>query len=307
MRGFGLEAIGKCLRMTTKTNNEDTRKRRIRNALVAAPVVGACALAALPASAAASSQASATALQEVEQRLATATASSETVKGQLTFSGRLPRKLAALDAAGISFTGELTASPAAAQVQLTAAGKSETVLADGEALYLRDAKLAGKDGGKPWVKITRAEVDQLLHSNPTLDASGLAPDTAHPYAGVAKVLSETKGARSFGTSTVDGQSVTVFGGTLPAAKIAEEVFSRKLAAGLRDFHIVLPGSFRVDVNAQGIPVRSDTTLLLPGGITLTSVEEITAVDTPLTITPPPAGETITAGEAERIVKAEKAK
>jgi hypothetical protein len=293
--------------MTTKTVNRETRKRRIRNALAAAPLVGACALAALPASAAASSPASATELQEVEQRLATATASSETVKGQLTFSGRLPRKLAALDAAGISFTGELTASPAAAQVQLTAAGKSETVLTDGEALYLRDAKLAGKDGGKPWVKITRAEVDQLLHSNPTLNASGLAPDTAHPYAGVAKVLSETKDARSFGASTVDGQSVSVFGGTLPAAKIAEEVLSRKLAAGLRDFHIVLPGTFRVDVNAQGIPVRSDTTLLLPGGVTLSSVEEIAAVDTPVTITPPPAGETITATEAEKIVKAEKAK
>ncbi len=250
---------------------------------------------------------SATELQEVEQRLSTATPSSETVKGQMTFSGHLPRKLAALDAAGITFTGELTASPAAAQVEITAAGRSETVLTDGEALYLRNAKLASKDGGKPWLKITRAEVDQLLHSNPTLNASGLAPDTAHPYAGVAKVLSETKDARSFGTSTVAGQSVTVFGGTLPAAKIAEEVFSRKLAAAVRDFHIVLPGAFRVDVNAQGIPVRSDTTLLLPGGVQLTSVVEITAVDTPVTITPPPAGETITATEAEKIVKADKAK
>jgi len=229
------------------------------------------------------------------------------VKGQLTFSGHLPRKLAALDAAGITFTGELTASPAAAQVEITAAGRSETVLTDGGALYLRNAKLASKDGGKPWLKITRAEVDQLLHSNPTLNASGLAPDTAHPYAGVAKVLSETKDARSFGTSTVAGQSATVFGGTLPAAKIAEEVFSRKLAAGVRDFHIALPGTFRVDVNAQGIPVQSVTTLLLPGGVKLTSVVEITAVDTPVTITAPSAGETITATEAEKIVKADKAK
>jgi hypothetical protein len=299
--------------MTKTTVKRQLTKRSIRNVLVAAPLVGACVLAALPSSAmavsapAASPQTSETELQEVEQRLSTATASSETVKGQLTFSGHLPRKLAALEAAGISFTGELTAAPAAAQVELTAAGKSETVLTDGEALYLRDAKLASKDGGKPWVKVTRAEVDQLLHSNPTLNASGLAPDTAHPYAGVAKLLSETKDARSFGASTVDGQNVTVFGGTLPAAKIAEEVFSRKLAAGLRDFHIMLPGSFRVDVNAQGIPVLSDTTLLLPGGVKLRSVIEITSVDTPVTITPPPAGETISAAEAEQIVKAEKAK
>jgi hypothetical protein len=299
--------------MTKTTIRRQLTKRRIRNAIVAAPLAGACALAALAPSATAASapgasaQASATELQEVEQRLSTATASSETVKGQLTFSGRLPRKLAALDAAGIAFTGELTASPAAAQVQITAAGKSETVLTDGEALYLRDAKFAGKDGGKPWVKITRAEVDQLLHSNPTLNASGLAPDTAHPYAGVAKLLSETKDARSFGTSTIAGQSVTVFGGTLPAAKVAEEVFSRKLAAGLRDFHIVLPGTFRVDVNAQGIPMRSDTTLLLPRGVELSSVVEITAVDTPVTITPPLAGETITATEAGKIVKTDKAK
>jgi hypothetical protein len=288
-------------------------KRSIRNALVAAPLAGACALAALSPSAMATAapgagaKTSATELQEVEQRLSTATPSSETVKGQMTFSGHLPRKLAALGAAGITFTGELTASPAAAQVEITAAGKSETVLTDGGALYLRDAKLASKDGGKPWLKITRAEVDQLLHSNPTLNASGLAPDTAHPYAGVAKVLSETKEARSFGTSTVAGQSVTVFGGTLPAAKIAEEVFSRKLAAGVRDFHIMLPGTFRVDVNAQGIPVRSDTTLLLQRGVELTSVVEITAVDAPVTITPPSAGETITATEAAKTLKAEKAK
>jgi hypothetical protein len=290
--------------MTTTTINRQAAGRRIRNALIA-PLVGACALAALPATAAAGSRASAAELQEVEQKLSTATASSEIVKGQLTFSGHLPRKLAALDAAGISFTGELTAAPAAAQVELTAAGKAETVLTDGEALYLRDAKLAGKDGGKPWVKITRAEVQQLLHSNPTLNASGLAPDTAHPYAGVAKVLSETTDARSYGTSTVDGQSVTVFGGTLPAAKIAEEVFSRKLAAGLRDFHVLLPGTFRVDVNAEGIPVLSDTTLLLPGGVTLRSMEEITAVDTPVTITPPAATETITATEAAKILKADR--
>jgi len=295
--------------MTRTTIKKQLTKHRIRNALVAAPLAGACALAALPGAAAAaftgpaSPQASATELQEVEQRLAAATASSETVKGQLTFSGHLPRKLAALNAAGISFTGKLTASPAAAQVEITAAGKTETVLSGGGALYLRDAKLAGKDGGKPWVRITRAEVNQLLHANPTLNSSGLAPDTAHPYAGVAKVLSETKDARSFGTSTVDGQSVTVFGGTLPAAKIAEEVFSRKLAAGLRDFHILLPGTFRVDVNAQGIPLLSDTTLLLPGGVKLRSVIEITSLDTPVTITPPPAGETISAVEAEHILKA----
>jgi hypothetical protein len=297
--------------MTKTTMRRQLTQRRIRNAIIAAPLAGACALAALAPSATAApgagAQTSATELQEVEQRLSTATASSETVKGQLTFSGRLSRKLAAFDAATITFTGELTASPAAAQVQVTAAGKSETVLTEGGALYLRDAKLAGKDGGKPWVKITRAEVDQLLRSNPTLNASGLAPDTAHPYAGIAKVLSEAKDARSFGTSTVAGQSVTVFGGTLPAAKIGEEVLSRKLAAGLRDFHIVLPGAFRVDVNAQGIPVRSDTTLLLPGGVELNSVVEITAVDAPVTITPPSAGETITATEAAKIEKADKAK
>jgi hypothetical protein len=299
--------------MTKTAMRRQLTKCRIRDALVAAPLAGACALAALAPAATATSahaagtQTSTTELQEVEQRLATATASSETVKGQLTFSGHLSRRLAALDAAGITFTGELTASPAAAQVEITAAGKSETVLTDGQALYLRDAKLAGKDGGKPWVKITRAEVDQLLRSNPTLNASGLAPDTAHPYAGIAKVLAEAKDARSFGTSTVAGQSVTVFGGTLPAAKVAEEVLSRKLAAGLRDFHIVLPGAFRVDVNAQGIPVRSDTTLLLPGGVELSAVVEITAVDTPVTITPPPAGETITATEAGKIAEADKAK
>ena len=256
---------------------------------------------------AAGSTTSATELQEAEQRLSTATVSSETVKGQLSFSGRLPRKLAALDAAGITFSGELTASPAAAQVEVKAGGSSETVLTNGEALYLRDAKLASKDGGKSWVKIPRAEVDQLLHSNPTLNSSGLAPDTAHPYAGVAKLLSETKDARSFGTSTVDGQSVTVVGGTLPAAKIAEEVFSRKLASGLRDFHIVLPGSYRVAVNAQGVPVLSDTTLVLPGHVKLRSLVEVTAVDTPVTVTPPAADETITATEAAAIVKAEKAK
>jgi hypothetical protein len=297
-----------------KTKKIQPTKRRIRNALVAAPLAGACALAALPSAVmgastpVAGSTTSATELQEAEQRLSAATVSSETVKGQLSFSGRLPQKLAALDAAGITFSGELTATPTpAAQVEVKVGGSSETVLTDGQALYLRDAKLASKDGGKSWVKITRAEVDQLLHSNPTLNSSGLAPDLAHPYAGVAKVLSETKDARSFGTATVDGQSVTIVGGTLPAAKIAEEVFSRKLASGLRDFHIVLPGSFRVDVNAQGVPLLSDTTLLLPGRVKLRSVVEITAVDTAVTVTPPAAGETITATEADAIVKAEKAK
>ena len=83
--------------------------------------------------------------------------------------------------------------------------------------------------------------------------------------------------------------MTVFGGTLPAAKIAEEVFSRKLAAGLRDFHIVLPGTFRVDVQRRrGSPCAATRRCCFPGGVTLRSVEEITAVDTPVTITPPPA-------------------
>ena len=302
--------------MNKTTMNRHHSKCSLRGMLVAAPVAGACAacaLAALPAGASADvgphlgvpvlgSANSSAELQEVEQKLASATATTEHITGHVVFSGRLPQKLAALDAAGISFSGEASGSPPAGEVHITAGGRSETVLVEDEAVYLRDARLAAKDGGKPWVKVTRAEVQQLISANPTLKGSGLEPNTAHPYAGLAKLLGETVDARSFGTSTLDGQTVTVVGGALPAAKVAEEVFSRKLAAGLRDFHIALPGVYRVYVNSEGIPLRSEITLLLPARVQLSFETEITAVNTPVDITAPLASETISATEAAKIEK-----
>ncbi|HUA75434.1 MAG TPA: hypothetical protein VL988_11800 [Solirubrobacteraceae bacterium] len=248
-------------------------------------------------------------LQTLEQRMSELTVNSQRFTGSVAIGGKLPHKLAALRGLRLSYSGEQVLAPPATRVTTKLFGKPLTLLQIGDTLYVDEPALARHDGGRPWVKQDLTGKDKLFGSNPGLGSgTGLsrpgAGASGQAFKGVAELLEKASAVQALGPSTVEGQPVVGFAGTIGAQQLAEGQLPKKAIAELRRKHIKLSASLQVFIAANGVPVRTNLLLRIGKAIHLDVAADVLAVNFPVAaVPPPPAAETITAVELAKLEKA----
>jgi hypothetical protein len=183
---------------------------------------------------------------------------------------------------------------ASENLNVTAAGTSTQVKAivTGTAIYLHEASLAGQLG-KPWVKMDLsalsaagtigASVVQLIHSV-----------QGNSFTNQAQLFTVATNTRAAGTHTVDGVTTTEYTGSFTAAaalKALPASLRQALAPELQALGNS-PVSFREWVDSQH-HLRKMTETETVNGDTVNITINVTAINQPVHITPPPASQTFT--------------
>jgi hypothetical protein len=238
--------------------------------------------------------------------------SSERFSGVVTIiPKKLPPQLKALGGLTLKLSGEESSSPRAAAITSTLLGRTVSLrLVDGS-LYLREAAIAKHDGGRPWVRLDSRSSSNLFSSNPSLGSGsglgGAGASTDSRFKVETALLKASKDVRALGPSTLDGQQVNGFAGTVDPKQIEQSQLSAKLRAEVLKAHVKPAATFEVFIAPNGLPVRSDVVLAL-GRAKLKVTANVLAINFPVAAIPaPPASETITAAELEKLVKTQKGK
>jgi hypothetical protein len=233
---------------------------------------------------------------------------SERLSGEETIvTKKLPPKLKALGGLKVKFSGEESTSPQAATLTTTILGKTSSLRFVDGTVYMREAAIAKHDGGRPWVKLDAQGSGKLFSSNPSIGSgTGLGGSGGGTSGSQFKVqtalLKAAHDVRSIGASTIDGQAVTGFAGTVDPKQIEESQLSAKLRKAIVESHIKPAATFEVFLAANGLPVRSNIVLAI-GKVKLKVNEEVPAINFPVAVSlPPPAAETITLAELEKLQK-----
>jgi hypothetical protein len=241
-------------------------------------------------------------LAPLVQKMEALSVTSSRVSGEVTLSGHLPRKLLSLKEQTTTFTGEETTFPPAATITETALGKTLTVrLVNGKA-YVDDPALAARDGGRPWVQVDSHEVgaSQSVQNDTALSGS------LGSYKGVATLLKDVTAVRSLGASTVNGQSVSGFAGTIAPMKIEEPNLPAGLRTRIRKLDLKLSGTVEAFIAADGLPVQTVFELGI-GDVHMKVTDDVLAVNEAIVaVTPPAASETITASQEHALLAKKKA-
>jgi len=164
------------------------------------------------------------------------------------------------------------------------------VILTGTAIYLHEAALAGQLG-KPWLKLDLstlngtplATISQLVHS---LQGNDFANQT--------QMLAVAKNARVVGTQTIDGVATTEYAGSVRADRALKAMpasFRKVLAPELQvlgngtiGFHVWIDGQHHTRKIADVETVHGET---------ISTTVNITAINQPVHVTIPPAGQTAT--------------
>jgi hypothetical protein len=159
------------------------------------------------------------------------------------------------------------------------------------ALYLSEPSLS-RQVGKPWVKIDLAALSTVAGSS----GSGLTQLVQslqnNNFTNQAQLFTVAKDTHVVGTQTVDGVSTTEYAGSFVASdglKALPAGFRKALAPGLQALgHSTI--SFHEWIDADHHP-RKVTEVETVNGETINITVDITAINQPVTITLPPAGQT----------------
>jgi hypothetical protein len=268
----------------------------IRTASISRLTGSAAAAAALVGGSFAANAAAATLPPELPPLIAkmkTLSISTERFKASVSLHGhKLPKSLSGLRTLTINVSGEASfASPPSGIATATALGHSTQVRIVDGSVYVDEPAVASKDGGRPWIKSTPSKAPSPLGTGP-----GEANGATDSYAGVAKLIEAAKTVKALAPATVDGQPVSRFLFTVDPAKVEGGTLSSKARAKLRQLHVTPTAKVEVDIAASGLPVHTAGVIAFGEKLGIGFTADVLAVDFPLTVTPPPAQETITEGE-----------
>jgi hypothetical protein len=211
---------------------------------------------------------------------------------------------------GTGISGEATISPQAANIVLTLFGHPLKLrVVDGTTYWYVHA-LAAKDHGRPWVKFGRGGLAELFTVNGKHVKQPATPETKigepplaePPFEGLRKMLAEADEVRELGAGTFEGQPVTTFSATLSPEQLEGDLASAaKLRLPPLPSATSQPAIVTLEVSfaQNGLPMRiiiaSHT-----GETVISATAQISAIDFPLTIEPPPASKTITLARLRRL-------
>jgi hypothetical protein len=278
----------------------------VRRALV---LVG-IALTALPALAIATPASAAVAvppdLQALEQkmlalkpnsvryRIELSVTSKPRVQGPIGGFGQVFGKASDVSETLLEASGEVSAKPQLASVQMQFLGLNLNARLVGTTLYVEEPFIKRIDGGRPWVE----KRNQTLH-----DAiggglgGGVNVDPTSGFSSLGKIVGEARAIRELGPATIDGQATKAFRISSDLAHTTK--LSRREKRRL--LKILAPlATVELFIAENGLPVRSRIIVRERHGRgRLITQVDIPAIEIPVSVQPPPAGETISQARLDR--------
>jgi hypothetical protein len=236
---------------------------------------------------------------------------SGTLAGPLGSFGGLARVRAhgAASESIISFTGEESFSPLAAQIQGSFLGLKIEVRLIGTTLYTYEPFIAEEDGGRPWVEKPGQRLEHALGVE--LGSLGASAGSAatQAFGGVVQELTRAISVRELGPRTIDGQATTGFDAIVDPTTIGEP--SKRQVRTLRKT-FARRADLEVFIAEDGLPVRVLERVPVHERrhrhhVELLVQEDNATLAAPVAVTPPPPRQTITAValahlEAEQLAK-----
>jgi hypothetical protein len=158
------------------------------------------------------------------------------------------------------------------------------------AIYLSEPSLS-RQVGKPWVKIDLSALSAVGSSGAGLTQLVQSLQNNN-FSNQAQLFTVAKNTHVVGTQMVDGVSTTEYAGSFVASdglKALPASFRKALAPGLQALgHSTI--SFHEWIDADHHP-RKVTEVETVNGETINTTVDITAINQPVSITPPPASQT----------------
>ncbi len=195
-------------------------------------------------------------------------------------------------------TGEATLVPPAANVSLDFLGLRLTARTVAGVDYVYIGKLARLDHNRPWIRLGRGGLGELLTINghPAPIKKDATPQSSvptlaePPFAALEKDLAGAREVHVVGAGTVDGQPVTSFLALLEPSQLEGEKRPPQKSAPTPAAQLPTT-TLEVSFAQSGLPVR---TIIRAQDSELTDTEtlEIPTVNFPLVINAPPAARTI---------------
>lgn len=210
-------------------------------------------------------------------------------------------------------TGDETFAPAAANVSLIWFGHKLTLRTVGGHDYAYNAEFGRGDHGRPWIRLGRGGLDELLmvngHPLPSkqnaMPNSGVPTGAEPPFAALEKDLAGAREVHPVGAGIVDGQPVMSFLAALEPSQL-EGGGDKPLASGPLPAPAPPQGTLEVSFTQSGLPLRTISSVH-DSQLTATATLEIPAVNFPLVIHAPPAARTIGIRSFQRIARQSEAK
>ncbi len=276
---------------------------------------GALFIAACPA-ASASSEAVAIPpdLSALTQRMETLTVTSErfSMHTGVAIAGKhVPSGLQQLlSLFAVSVAGEAATSPPAGDFKLTFLGHTFTLVVVGGHTYMYEPKLARRDGGRPWIDLGKKGLAALFGGSGSSGApiEPAAPTSETPFKALAVELAHPETVTELGPGTIDGDAVVGFRETVDMSLLEAEGLVAKGGEGpgpgllkTATASARAPRSAQIEafIAPSGLPVRTRVVVGNQEAAT-TELIDIPAIDFPLTVSPPPPGETITIGALRKL-------
>jgi hypothetical protein len=235
------------------------------------------------------------ALQLTSERISAtvSVASPPAVKGPLHTPGPLFGRTSAVAEPLSTITGEISFTPPAGVIQESFLGIEVEARLIGTTLYIHEPFLAHLTHGRTWVEQPQGTLQQ--------ETSGLGG--AGSSDGAAKLVAAFGAAskvEELGPETADGLQATAFKATVELAHLG--TLSHDQGSLLRKL-LKPSATLEVLIAEDGLPVRTRIALSFRhGGGELITQSDVLAVNVPVVVTPPPAGETIGEARLKRLLK-----
>jgi hypothetical protein len=180
----------------------------------------------------------------------------------------------------------------AATISRVASGQTIEERVIGNTVYVFLPTLAARDGGRPWVAISLASLGAQIGLNVKELLSEIASSNPN---GSLKLLASAKGFAPIGATSIDGVPVYGFRGTfdlahLPASGLSADLVNQ-LKAGLTRLG-ASSETVTTYLSAAGHPVRIVNYAATTARGPIVTIEDVRAVNVPVSVAPPPASQTI---------------
>jgi len=183
-------------------------------------------------------------------------------------------------------------APATSEINETVGSQRVVVRQIGHALYLRVPGIARRDGGRPWVRVSENEVSEQSG----VDFAAAPHDLSASF---ELVNSSAEEVQQVATTTVDGQSTTVFSATVNLEKFFS-TFGVALVHKLQSVG-VKNATLELFIAANGLPVRTSVIIGVEGG-TIAVTTDVLQINTPVSVHAPAPRTTISEAQLHKLSK-----
>lgn len=208
-------------------------------------------------------------------------------------------KASAIVSSLFTASGEIGFAPLRASFLVSVFGLHYNARLIGSTLYIEEPSLARIDGGRPWIELPHEHLGGAIGGGPAAEAEGgLEPSGG--FAAAVQTIARATAIQEVGAVSVDGQTATEFALTIPLQQIGKLSHRQRHALHklfAPDAHLQL------FLAADGLPVRERLAFTLRHGRgRLIEQSDVLAVDVPVQVQAPPAGETLTNAALERLIR-----